>query len=301
MHKLIIIIGVRVTPSTGKTGRSLPLSLALLAILACLGTVHPVYAEGDIIGDIISAEAKKKPTSSAKKPSTKKARKKVIVIDPGHGGKDTGAIGVRKVREKDLVLQLSRRLAKELKKIIDAEIILTRSNDKFITLDQRDEIAIAKKADAFLSIHANSAKRKEANGIEIYYLNDGSDEAANRLAARENKGSKKSLSDLKKILSTLIQTDSTELSQLLAKEVKKSIHKQIASRYSLERLDIKTALFYVLVGSQAPSILLEVGFVTNPKEAKRLGQKEYQERLSKAVAAGVARYFKVIESQKVNL
>ena len=278
--------------------------LALMAVVIS----PPIAAQEDIIGDLIKGDAPKKeePQKTPKAtptptPAKAPAKKWIIVIDPGHGGKDTGAIGHRKIREKDIVLQISRRLAKELKKELDAEVYLTRGGDRFITLDERDQIATKKKADVFLSIHANAASRKEANGIEIYYLNNATDEASNRLAARENRGSRKSLSDLKQILSTLIQTESTELSALLAQEIKKSLKSKVTNRYKLERLQIKTALFYVLVGSQAPSVLLEVGFVTNPKEAKRLSQREYQDRLSKAVAQGVAKYFKAMESRKVNL
>ncbi len=248
-----------------------------------------LWAQEDVIGELIADH------------STPALHKPVIVIDPGHGGKDSGAIGRRQVREKDIVLQISRRLAKELQHRLDAEIVMTRDSDRFITLDGRNHVAVQKKADLFLSIHANAASRPEAHGIEIYYLNDSTDEASSRLAARENKGSRKSLSDLRKILSTLIQTESTELSALLAREIKQTIRHRIATKYQLERLHIKTALFYVLVGSQAPSVLLEIGFVTNPREAKRLSQKDYQTQLSKAIAEGVVQYFEVIKSRKVNL
>ncbi len=266
---------------------------------------------GDLIGDLIE-KSNSKPTQQ--KAPTKPAasnqvtkpnittpevqRPWVIVIDPGHGGKDTGAIGYKGIREKDVVLAISKAIAKKLKAAVNAHIFLTRENDTFLSLGKRDDIAIAKKADMFLSIHANAAARKEANGIEIYYLNDTDDEASNRLAARENKGSQTSLSDMKKILSTLIQTDSTVFSRRLAIYVKEALERGLAKKYKLERLKIKQALFYVLVGSQAPSILLETGFITNPQEAKRLKQKKYQEGLADAVTSAVVKYFSDRETRK---
>jgi N-acetylmuramoyl-L-alanine amidase len=248
--------------------------------------------DGDLIGDLIEDEIEQ---------AAPVVGGPVIIIDPGHGGKDTGAIGKNGAREKDVVLQISQKLAAELQDRLKARVVMTRTRDDFITLDARDQIAIRERADVFLSIHANAAARKEAQGIEVYYLNNATDEAANRLAARENKGSQKSLSDLQNILSTMIQTESTELSRLLAEKIQTSLKKRIASDYGLNRVAIKSALFYVLVGSKAPSILLEVGFVTNPEEARRLQQHDYQERLANSVANGVADYLDVLKSRKVNL
>lgn len=246
----------------------------------------------DIIGDIIKKERQQTPQATP--PFT-------IVIDPGHGGKDTGAIGHRKLREKDIVLQISKRLADTLKKQLGAKVILTRSRDRFISLDARDQISVRKQADLFISIHANAARRKAAAGIEIYYLNNATDEASKRLADRENKGSRRSRSELQAILSTMIQNESTTLSILLAEQIKKTIRSGLTKKYPLERLVVKSALFYVLVGSKAPSILLEAGFITNPKESKHLTNSSYQRLLAKAITDGVANYLKVLDSQKINL
>ncbi len=272
-----------------RRARLVMVCLALCCLPVSLG------AEGDGIGDLIQQERKE---SAPAKPTPPPL---IIVIDPGHGGKDTGAIGYKKMREKDIVLQISRRLAKNLKSKLGAQVVLTRSQDRFITLDNRDHIAVRKKADLFISIHANAAKRKGAAGIEIYYLNNATDEAAKRLAARENRGSLKSLSELQAILNTMIQNESTTLSALLAEQIKKAIQSKVANKYPLDRLKIRSALFYVLVGSKAPSILLETGFITNPKEAKRLASAAYQNKLVHAVTTGVANYLKVLESQKINL
>lgn len=223
----------------------------------------------------------------------------VIVIDAGHGGKDPGAQGVfgkgkKKtiVREKDVVLQIAKQLAAALKKKLGAKVSFTRANDTFVTLGERDRIANRRQADLFLSVHANAAKNPDAKGLEIYYLNKATDEASQRLASRENEGAPKQGQDLEEILSDLLQTAATEESAVLAGEVKKSFRKSLVDKYDIERLEVKTALFYVLVGAKCPSLLIETGFVTNPEEGKRLKQIAYQKDMANAIADAVARYWK---------
>lgn len=264
----------------------------------------------DAIGDIIQQSKSEPPPSPPPTPRAKaepaeetaalprQAKLPTIIIDPGHGGKDAGAIGHRQVREKDIVLQLSKKLAKELQKQTGATVVMTRDRDHFITLDKRDEIAVAQKADLFVSIHANAASRQEAAGIEIYYLNNATDEAAQRLARRENRTTHKSRSAMEEILSSIVLNDNTIYSRMLAERIHNSLKADLAKPYKIDRLEIKSALFYVLVGSKAPSVLLEVGFITNPQEAQRLKQAEYQDRLVKSVSRGISDYFKMLESKK---
>ncbi|HEX5038186.1 MAG TPA: N-acetylmuramoyl-L-alanine amidase [bacterium] len=223
----------------------------------------------------------------------------VIVIDAGHGGKDPGAQGVfgkgkKKtiVREKDVVLQIAKQLAAALKKKLGAKVSFTRANDVFVTLGERDRIANRRQADLFLSVHANAAKNPDARGLEIYYLNKATDEASQRLASRENEGAPKQGQDLEEILSDLLQTAATEESAVLAGEVKRSFRKSLVDKYDIERLEVKTALFYVLVGAKCPSLLIETGFVTNAEEGKRLKQVAYQKDMANAIADAVARYWK---------
>jgi len=223
----------------------------------------------------------------------------VIVIDAGHGGKDPGAQGVfgkgkkkTVVREKDVVLQIAKQLAAALKKKLGAKVSFTRPNDTFITLGERDRIANRRQADLFLSVHANAAKNPDAQGLEIYYLNKATDEASQRLASRENEGAPKQGQDLEEILSDLLQTAATEESAVLAGEVKKSFRKSLVDKYDIERLEVKTALFFVLVGAKCPSLLIETGFVTNPEEGKRLKQLAYQKDMANAIADAVTRYWK---------
>lgn len=221
----------------------------------------------------------------------------VIVIDPGHGGKDPGAVetfGKGKkmdvVREKDVVLQISKHLEAALKKKLKAKVFYTRPNDTFITLGERNRIANRKQCDVFLSIHANAAANPKAKGLEIYSLNKATDEASRRLAARENEGAPQEEHDMEAILSDLLQTAVAEESAVLAGEVDKSFHKRLKSKYAIERLETKTALFYVLVGAKCPSLLIETGFVTNPEEGKRLKSPAYQKDLARSIAEAVAAY-----------
>lgn len=214
---------------------------------------------------------------------------KIIIIDPGHGGKDPGAIGYKKVREKDVVLSIAKRLSGALAKKAGAQVFLTRNNDRFITLGERDRIANRRSCDLFLSVHANASKNKMARGLEIYYLNKATDEASRRLALRENEGDPRAEKEIDGILSDLIQTASTEESAELALQVRKSLQKRMPSQAA--KVHVKTALFYVLVGAKCPSLLIETGFVTHPEEGKRLKQAAYQRKLAEAIAEGVQAYF----------
>lgn len=211
----------------------------------------------------------------------------VIVIDPGHGGKDPGAVS-KKTREKAVVLQIAKKLSAQLKKS-GAEVHLTRSGDRFLELEDRNRLANQKKCDLFLSLHANSSKNRQAEGIEIYYLNKATDQAARRLAARENRGARKKMAAEQEILSDLIQTAVTEESAELASQLKQHLQRKLKGS-GVKEVEVKTALFYVLVGAKCPSLLIETGFVTHPRESKRLRDPKYQERLVGALAEGVVRY-----------
>jgi N-acetylmuramoyl-L-alanine amidase len=231
-------------------------------------------------------------------PETRPVTPPTIVIDAGHGGKDPGAAGTfgkgkkkTSVREKDVVLQIAKQLAAALKKRLGAQVTFTRPGDTFVTLGERDRIATRRRADLFLSVHANASKNQEAQGLEIYYLNKATDEASRRLAARENEGAPQKEQAIEEILSDLQQTAATEESSVLAAEVEKSFRRKIVDKYDVDRLNVKTALFYVLVGAKCPSLLIETGFVTNPEEGRRLKQVAYQRDLAGAIAEAVAQYW----------
>ncbi len=237
--------------------------------------------------------ASKKPLSHSKSKHDK-LPPPVIIIDPGHGGKDPGAISKYHIREKNLVLSISKKLAASLRKIAKAEVYLTRHTDQFITLGARDEIANQHQCDLFLSIHANASKSPKAKGLEIYYLNKATDSASARLASRENRGSSKKKKEMEMILSDLVQTAATEESAELAAQVKGRLEIRL-QQYDMKGLHVKTALFYVLVGAKCPSLLIETGFVTNSQEASRMKKAGYQKEMADAIAEGVRGYLKGLQ------
>jgi len=218
-----------------------------------------------------------------------------IIIDPGHGGRDYGAPGYLKgVHEKDVVLQISRRLAKKIRKELQYEVYLTRNSDKFLTLEERTAIANTKNADLFISIHTNSHKNRRAFGIETYFLNLATDDEAIRVAAMENATSTKNISDLKTILSDLMQKAKINESSRLAGYVQSSMVRHLRNkRYSrVKDKGVKQAPFYVLLGAQMPAVLVETSFISNPRECKRLTTPLYQERLCEAIIKGIQTYIR---------
>jgi N-acetylmuramoyl-L-alanine amidase len=218
-----------------------------------------------------------------------------IVIDPGHGGRDYGAPGYLKgVHEKNVVLQISKRLAKLIRKELKCEVFLTRNSDKFLTLEERTAIANTKNADLFISIHTNSNRDRRAYGIETYFLNLATDDEAIRVAAMENATSTKNISDLQTILYDLMQNAKINESSRLAGFVQSStIHHLRGKRYSrIKDKGVKQAPFYVLIGAQMPAILVETSFISNPRECKRLVNPQYQQRLCEAIVAGIKRYIR---------
>jgi len=217
-----------------------------------------------------------------------------IIIDPGHGGHDGGAPGYLKgVKEKDLVLQIALRLARKIRRELGCEVILTRSDDRFLSLEERTAIANTKNADLFISIHANAHTDRRAYGLETYFLNLATDDDAVLVAARENATSRKNISDLQTILSDLMKNSKINESSRLARYVQKSMTSQLKTRYSnIKDKGVKQAPFYVLLGAQMPSILVETSFISNPRECKRLMDGNYQEHLSSAILRGVREYIK---------
>lgn len=225
----------------------------------------------------------------------------IVVIDPGHGGKDPGALSKFGIREKKLVLSLSKKLAVVLRKKMNAQVFLTRPDDRFITLAHRNRVANQKQCDLFLSLHANAARNPKADGLEIYYLNKATDKASQKLARRENEGAPKPEKELEAIVSDLIQTASTEESSELAGRVQKSFVRHLQKKYDIQDIHVKTALFYVLVGAKCPSLLVETGFITNKKEARRLKSDSYQRALVSALAEGIENYWNDLEKPKGDL
>ncbi|MEJ2031605.1 MAG: N-acetylmuramoyl-L-alanine amidase [Deltaproteobacteria bacterium] len=214
-----------------------------------------------------------------------------IVIDPGHGGKDPGAIGPNGIKEKDIVLQVAKRVAQLLKQELGCRVILTRDRDVFIPLEERTAIANTSGADLFISIHANAAPSASLRGVETYFLNLATNKEAMQVAARENATSTRQLSDLQSILRDLMQNTKVNESAKLAKFVQTDIVNGLSHSYSkICDLGVRRAPFVVLIGAQMPAILIETAFLSNPEEARRLCNHAYQQKLAGQIVAGVSQY-----------
>ncbi len=219
-----------------------------------------------------------------------------IVIDPGHGGKDYGAPGVIKgVHEKNIVLQISKKLAVKIEKQLKCKTILTRKTDRYISLEERTAIANTKKADLFVSIHTNAARNKKVYGIETYFLNLATDASAILVAERENAASAKHLSDLQTILNDLMQYAKVNESSKLALYVQNNVSSNLSRHYNMiKNKGVKKAPFYVLIGAQMPAVLIETGFISNKKECRRLIDPKYQDKLCDAITKGLKKYIEDI-------
>jgi N-acetylmuramoyl-L-alanine amidase len=219
-------------------------------------------------------------------PSAAPAAIRRVVLDAGHGGHDTGAIGPTGVREKDVVLAIARRVARKLAEA-GFEIVLTRDDDRYLPLDERTAKANARGGDLFVSIHANAHPRRDRHGVETYVLNVANDRYAKRLAARENGAlDEGEAPEVRRILADLDAKASAAPSRRLAEAVQRELTAGIRARYGDVRdLGVKSALFYVLLGARMPAVLVETSFLSNRVEERRLASPRFQEE----VAAGIAR------------
>ena len=223
---------------------------------------------------------------------------KRIVIDPGHGGKDPGCNARGGVKEKNIVLSIARILKKKIKEEIGCEVFLTRNRDVFLPLERRTAIANMKKADLFISLHVNAHRNRKISGLETYFLNMATDERSVMVAARENATSEKNISDLQTILNDLMLNTKIAESSRLAHNVQKGMVSRVRKKYTRAKsLGVKQAPFYVLIGAQMPSVLVETGFLTNRTERKRLLSKKYQESVAEGICAGIKTYIKSIDQK----
>jgi N-acetylmuramoyl-L-alanine amidase len=225
---------------------------------------------------------------------------KRVVIDPGHGGQDCGAIGYDKsIHEKDVALSIGKKLAERLEKEMNLDVIMTRSDDTFITLEERTQIANRKKADLFVSIHTNASLNKNANGIETYFLNLARDKDSVAVAARENATSEKNISDLQSILDSLMRNTKITESSKLATYVQDSLVRNMGKTYDhISNKGVKQAPFYVLLGARMPAILVETSFISNERECGRLIDTAYQDRLCDSIIDGIKAYIKKTSPMK---
>ena len=213
-----------------------------------------------------------------------------VVIDAGHGGHDTGAVGPTGVKEKDVTLSVAKRLAEKLK-AQGLEVFMTRTTDRFVSLENRAAFANEQHADLFISVHCNAATQRTLHGVETYSLNISSDRYAVRLAARENASSERSIGDLQFMLADLATRANTADSRELASLVQRSVVEGLRTRFGKVRdLGTKEALFYVLLGTRMPAVLVEGSFISNPEEEKRLEDGAFQEQLAGSIASGVEHF-----------
>jgi N-acetylmuramoyl-L-alanine amidase len=216
-----------------------------------------------------------------------------IIVDAGHGGHDSGAIGPTRVREKDVTLAVARRLGRRLR-AMGYEVLLTRNDDRYLALEERTAFANAHRGDLFVSIHANAHPRRDRRGTETFVLNVADDRYARRLAARENGA----LSDeapegleVRRILSDLDARWSAEASRRLARQVQRELVSGIRQRAGEVRdLGVKSALFYVLLGARMPAVLVETAFISNRAEERRLRDPRFQDAVAEAIARGVGSF-----------
>jgi len=223
-----------------------------------------------------------------------------IVIDAGHGGHDTGTIGPNGLEEKDLVLDVAKRLGRLLEARLGAEVVYTRQDDTFIPLETRTAIANRERADLFISIHANSSHDSDARGVETYYLNFTSSPEALEVAARENAVSEKSIHELQDLVKKITLKDKIDESREFASDVQESLYSGLSlNNAGIRNRGVKKAPFVVLIGANMPSILAEISFVSNPTDERRCETSEHRQRIAESLYRGVSKYVNGLSGVKV--
>lgn len=229
-----------------------------------------------------------------------------VVLDPGHGGHDTGTIGPGGLEEKTLVLDIAQRLGTLITQRLGSEVVYTRTDDTFVPLETRTELANEKRADLFLSIHANSSRLRGIAGSETFYLNFTTSAGALEVAARENATSQMSIYELQGLVQKIALKEKVQESREFAATVQKSLYSGLMLGRAAKNRGVKQAPFVVLVGAQMPSVLAEIAFLSNPREETQLKRPEYRQRVAEALFKGVSQYantlshFQVAQGGKTN-
>ncbi len=258
-------------------------------------TPDPALVEAGLVPDPnINSRPNSRPLRKASFAPVLSPAIKIIVIDPGHGGKDPGAIGPTGLKEKDVVLDISKRLRKELLRKCRCKVVLTRNRDVFIPLEERTAFANTQGADLFISIHVNANKSRRVKGVETYFLSPARSKAERYTAARENMISNgtenKNINDLAFILSDMKNTSKINESSFMAASVQNSVVSTVGRKYRIKDNGVKQAMFYVLHGARMPAVLVETSFISNPREEKRLKSANYRLHIAKGIALGVRNY-----------
>ena len=262
--------------------------------------------EGKLVVDLIASDKKPgvsaktkitpiiKPVPVAIAPSAKRVARKgvpLIVIDPGHGGKDIGAKSRRGLLENDVNLKISKRLKKILESRYGYQVILTRNGDESVPLENRPEFATRQKADLFVSVHINSSSNRNLAGFETYYLDLATDPTAAETAFRENDMGTGGIGNLDEVLNDIVKNANKRESRDLAQSIQDSLVLQTSKRYpDVRDLGVKHAPFVVLIGAAMPAVLVECSFLSNEEEEQRLRDPDYRQQIADAIHIGIANY-----------
>jgi N-acetylmuramoyl-L-alanine amidase len=239
------------------------------------------------------------PTSSGDRTLTRILGLKVgrIVLDPGHGGHDTGTVGRGGLKEKELTLEVAKSLRQLLESRLGIDVVLTREEDVFLSLEERTTFANQHRADLFLSIHANSSSLRSTSGVETYFLNFARNASAREIAARENATSFGNVRDLEDFVKQIVQADKSLESKELAAIIQQKLFSGARQLLpSTRNRGVRSAPFVVLIGANMPSVLAEIAFISNPRDESMLKKKENQEQMAKAIYAGIEGYMKTLGS-----
>ena len=288
------------SPSRSSSSSSSPSSLRRKKSRSSAAAAAPDTA--DLRSDTRLDTREARPTAAGDRSLTRALGLKIgkIVIDAGHGGHDTGTIGPNGLLEKDVVLDVSKRLGRLLESRLGAEVIYTRQDDTFIPLETRTAIANRERADLFISIHANSSRDSDARGVETYYLNFTSSPEALEVAARENAVSEKSIHELQDLVKKIAMKDKIDESREFAGDVQQSLYGGLAlENAGIRNRGIKKAPFIVLIGANMPSILAEISFVSNPTDERKLETPDHRQRIAESLYRGVSKYVSGLSGVKV--
>ncbi len=266
--------------------------------------IGPLAGSPDAKPDLVRPSSAPGPTRDGQSTLTRALGLKIgrIVIDAGHGGHDTGTIGPTGLMEKDLCLDVALRLGKIIQqRLPGADIVYTRSDDTFIPLEERTNIANQAKADLFISIHANSSQDHAARGVETYYLNLKGSAEAMEVAARENASSEQGVHDLEDLVKKIARNEKIDESKEFAEDIQDSLAKRMQkTSKTVKDRGVRKAPFVVLIGADMPSILTEISFLSNPADEKMLKQPEYRQRVAEGLYQGVASYLQSMNSMTLN-
>ena len=221
-----------------------------------------------------------------------------IIVDPGHGGQDPGAMS-GSLREKDITLDVARRLRTLLETKYDFEVLMTRDSDRFVPLEERTAYANSHSADLFVSVHVNSSRNKRARGIETYYLNFATTPEAMEVAARENAISEKNMGELQKLTTAIALNSKIDESRDFAGLVQTNLVSHLKKQYAIPSLGVKQAPFYVLIGAHMPSILAEISFLSHQQESRLLTDTSYRQSIAEGLATGVHRYIQTLAENRL--